>query len=136
MSENTHDLNNELDIIYEPVKLANNTINLAFEYHRSKKQLDELFVKYSPARAIAFYNQTIVPQFIGLQDKPYRDRIIEINEDNTLDMEESFMLHFAELVLLLTRAGLMPRHDVVVHAYSDDAPHSVSELYPDNNDSF
>ena len=49
-------------------------------------------------------------------------------EDKSLSIEEAFMLHFAELVRLLTRAGIMPRPDVILKLYSTDAPQSVDDL--------
>ena len=129
----TTDNQSDIDISQELVKLAGNTINLAFEYHRCKATLDALIAKYPPARGISFYHLQMVPQFMCLEDKPFRDAILKIEKSN-LSMEKKYMAHFSELGRLLTRAGIMPRPDTIVKMYSADAPHDISEIHPLNTE--
>ena len=73
----------------------------------------------------------MLPPFLILEDREFREQYIKIQKEYKDDIVKMYQLHHSELIRLLTRAGVMPRPDVVVKVYSDDAPHSIEELRQD-----
>lgn len=118
-----------LDISQDAVKFAN-TVNLAQLYHQFYANISALFRTASTIHAIEyFYN--MLPPFLILEDREFREQYLKIQKEYKDDIVKMYQLHHAELVRLLTRAGVMPRPDVVEKLYSDDAPRSIEELRED-----
>jgi len=121
-----HDLTPELDVSQDAVKFSN-TVNIAQLYHQYYANLSSLFRMASITHAIEyFYN--MLPPFLILEDEEFRDQYIKIETEYAENTVMMYQLHHFELVRLLTRAGVMPRPDVLLRVYSDDAPESLSDL--------
>ena len=124
----TDDLTDDtgLDVSQDAVKFAN-TVNIAQLYHQFYANLSGLFRTASITHAIEyFYN--MLPPFLILEDKEFREQYIKIQTDFADNGTMMYQLHHFELVRLLTRAGVMPRPDVLLRVYSDDAPESLADL--------
>jgi len=127
--ESQNDLDTGLDISQDAVKFAN-TVNLAQLYHQFYANISALFRTASTTHAIEyFYN--MLPPFLILEDREFREQYIKIQKEYKDDIVKMYQLHHSELIRLLTRAGVMPRPDVVEKLYSDDAPRSIEELRED-----
>lgn len=114
------------DVSQEAVKFAN-TINIAQLYHQFFINLGVLFKTSTPNRAIEyFYN--MLPPFLILEDEEFRAQYIKIKQRYSGNLTTMYQLHHTELIRLLTRAGVIPRPDVILKLYSDDAPKTIEEL--------
>jgi len=132
MNEDVSDLDTGLDISQDAVKFTN-TVNIAQLYHQFYANLSALFRTASATHAIEyFYN--MLPPFLILEDREFREQYLKIRESYKGDAVQMYQLHHSELIRLLTRAGIMPRPDVVLHILSTDAPHSVEELQQPQED--
>jgi hypothetical protein len=126
VTEDLNDLDPGLDIRQDAVKFAN-SVNIAQLYHQFYANLSALFRTTSAAHAIEyFYN--LLPPFLILEDKEFRDQYIKIEKEYSGNVVQMYQLHHSELIRLLTRAGIMPRPDVILKLYADDAPRSVEEM--------
>jgi len=124
MSES--DVDNDLDVGQEIAKFPN-AINIAQLYHLFYNNLSVLFRTTTPNRAIEyFYN--MLPPFLILEDEEFRVQYLKIQEKYKNNIITMYQLHHTELIRLLTRAGIIPRPDVILKLYSEDAPKSVDEL--------
>lgn len=126
MTEDPNDIDAGLTISQDAVKFSN-AVNIAQLYHQFYANLSALFRTTSPTHAIEyFYN--LLPPFLILEDKEFRDQYLKIEEKYKGNTVQMYQLHHSELIRLLTRAGIMPRPDVILKLYADDAPQSVEEL--------
>jgi len=115
-----------VDVTQDVTKFTN-TVNIAVLYHQFFSNLSALFRTSTSTRAIEyFYN--MLPPFLILEDQEFREEYIKIREKYEGDITKMYQLHHSELIRLLTRAGVMPRPDVVLKVYSRDAPKSIDEL--------
>jgi len=116
----------DVDVAQDVTKFAN-SVNIAVLYHQFFSNLSALFRTSTSTRAIEyFYN--MLPPFLILEDQEFREEYIKIREKYEDDITKMYQLHHSELIRLLTRAGVMPRPDVVLKVYSHDAPKSIDEL--------
>ena len=116
-----------VDVAQDVTKFAN-TVNIALLYHQFYSKLSELFsMSSSPMRGIGYFYNAFQP-FLILEDREFREKYDKIKEKFGDNVTEMYQLHHAELIRLLTRAGVMPRPDVVTKVYSHDAPKSIDEL--------
>ena len=124
----TEDPNDDmgLEVSQDAVKFAS-TVNIAQLYHQFYANLSGLFRMASITHAIEyFYN--MLPPFLILEDAEFREQYLKIQEEYVDNGVMMYQLHHFELVRLLTRAGVMPRPDVLLRLYSDDAPRSMEDL--------
>ena len=132
MSEDLNNLDTGLDISQDAVKFAN-TVNIAQLYHQFYANLSALFRTASATHAIEYiYN--MLPPFLILEDAEFREQYLKIQKQYENDVVMTYQLHHTELIRLLTRAGIMPRPDVILKLYSTDAPQSVDDLRPSDDE--
>ena len=125
-------LDTGLDISQDAVKFSN-TVNIAQLYHQFYANLSALFRTASVTHAIEyFYN--MLPPFLILEDAEFREQYIKIQKQYKEDIVMTYQLHHTELIRLLTRAGIMPRPDVILKMYANNAPQSVADLRPTNDE--
>ena len=76
----------------------------------------------------------MLPPFLILEDAEFREQYLKIQKQYENDVVMTYQLHHTELIRLLTRAGIMPRPDVILKLYSTDAPQSVDDLRPSDDE--